>query len=115
MAVDDDERRFRETLLQHIQDVSQRLAALAVRQRETPRGFQIGEGSGTSHHLSEHDATQHMASHTPTRPTMPTFLDEDIGAAAQREPEPGHMGDYFAEYQAFGQEFMEALSFRDFV
>ena len=82
IAVDDDERRCRETLLQHIQDVSQRLAALAVRQRETPRGFQIGGGSGTSHHLLEHDATQHMASHTPTRPTMPTFLDEDIGAGA---------------------------------
>ena len=24
------------------------------------------------------------------------------------------MGDYFAEYQAYGQEFKEALSFRDF-
>ena len=25
------------------------------------------------------------------------------------------MGDYFAEYQAYGQEFRDALSFRDFV
>ena len=57
MAVDDDERRFIEALLQHMQDVSQRLTALEVRQRETPRGFRIGEGSGTSHHLPEHDAT----------------------------------------------------------
>ena len=95
MAGNDDERRFRE-VLQYMQDVSQRLAALEVRQRETPRGFQIGEGSGTSHHLPDNVATQHMASHTPTHPTMPTFLDEDIRAAAQQEPELGHMGNYFA-------------------
>ena len=82
MAGDEDKRRFRETLLQHMQVMSQKLTALEVRQRETPRGFQIGEGSGTSHHLPEHDATQHIASHTPTRPTMPTFLDEDTGAGA---------------------------------
>ena len=75
---------------------------MEARQCETPRGFRIGEGLGTSHHLTEHDATQYMASHTPTRSTMPTFLGADIGAGAQQEPEPGHMGDYFAEYQAYG-------------
>ena len=88
---------------------------MEARQCETPRGFQIGEGSGTSHHLPEHDATQHMASHTPTRSTMPTFLGADIGAGAQQEPELSHMGDYFSEYQAYGQEFKDALPFRDFV
>ena len=87
---------------------------MEARQRETPRGFHIGEGSGTSHHLSEHNATQHMASHTHTCSTMPTFLGADIGAGAQQELEPGHMGDYFAEYQEYGQEFRDALPFRDF-
>eukprot|EP00253_Pinus_taeda_P033610 PITA_33610 len=46
---------------------------------------------------------------------MPTFLGADTGAGAQQEAKPGHMGDYFAEYQAYGQEFRDALSFRDFV
>ena len=32
-----------------------------------------------------------------------------------QELELGHMGDYFAEYQAYGQEFRDAFSFRDFV
>jgi len=45
---------------------------------------------------------------------MPTFLRENTGAVAQQEAEPRHMGDYFVEYQAYGQEFREALSFRDF-
>ena len=56
-----------------------------------------------------------MASHAPTRSTMPTFLGADTGAGVQQEAKPGHMGDYFAEYQAYGQEFKDALSFRDFV
>ena len=77
MASDDDERRFRKAL-QHMQEVSQRLTALEV-------SFQIGEGSGTSHHLPEHDATQHMASHTPTRSTMPTFLGADTGAMTAKK------------------------------
>ena len=38
-----------------------------------------------------------------------------MGAGAHLEVEPGHMGDYFAEYQAYGQEFREAFSFKDFV
>ena len=116
MAGVDDERRFREALLQHMQDVSQRLTALD-RQWETPRGFQIGEGSGTSHHLPKHDATQHMASRTPTRPTMPTFLDEDIGARAQREPEidPDQVDAYIAEYLARGPAIRDLISFRDYV
>ena len=116
MAGDDDERRFREAL-QHMQDVSQRLTALEVRQWETLRGFQIGEGSGTSHHLPEHDATQHMASHTPTRPTMPTFLDEDIGVGAQRAPEtdPDQMDAYIAEYLTRGPTMKDLISFRDYV
>jgi len=46
---------------------------------------------------------------------MPTFLGADTGVVAQQEVEPEHMGDYFAEYQAYGQEFREALSFKDFV
>ena len=95
--------------------MGQRFTVVEARQRETPRGFQIGEGSSTSHHLQEHNATQHMASHAPTRSTMPTFLAADTGARAQQELEPGHMGDYFAEYHAYGQEFRDALSFRDFV
>ena len=46
---------------------------------------------------------------------MPTFLSVDTGIGAPEEPEPDHIGDYFAEYQTYGQEFREALLFRDFV
>ena len=46
---------------------------------------------------------------------MPTFLGADTGVGVQPDLEPGHMGDYFVEYQAYGQEFRDALSFRDFV
>ena len=102
-------------LARQIEVMGQRFTAVEARQRETPRGFQVGEESGTSHHLQEQDATPRQASHAPTRSTMPTFLGADTGAGAQQEPEPGHMGDYFAEYQAYGQEFKDALSFRDLV
>ena len=34
---------------------------------------------------------------------MPTFLGADTGAVAQQEAEPGHMGDYFAEYWPMGR------------
>ena len=52
------------------------------------RVFQVGKGSGTSHHLpeqgaSQRDTTQQMASHAPARSTMPTFLGADMGAGAQ--------------------------------
>ena len=90
MADDSDAKKFGEMLLKSVRDLSrqievmgQRFIAVEARQRETPRGFQIGEGSGTSHHLQEHDATQHMASPAPTRSTMPTFLAADTGAGAQ--------------------------------
>ena len=101
-------------LLKSVQDLSrqievmgQRFTIVEARQHETPWGFQIGEGSGTSHHLPEHgaiqrDTTQQMASHAPTRSTMPTFLRADIGEGAQQEAEPSHMGNYFVEYQAHG-------------
>ena len=100
--------------------MGQRFTAVEARQRENPWVFQVGEGSSASHHLPEQgatqrDTTQQVASHAPTRSTMPTFLGADTGAGAQQVAEPGHMGDYFAEYQAYGQEFREALSFRDFV
>ena len=51
----DDEMRFRETLLHHMQEISQRLTAVEVGQREPPRVFQVGEGSGMSHHVPVHD------------------------------------------------------------
>ena len=89
MADDEDARRYRETLLKTVQDLSrqmetmgQRIATIEVRQREAPRGFQTGEGSGTSHHMPEREAIPLMASHAPTRSTMPTFLRADTGAGA---------------------------------
>ena len=124
---DDDGKKFADMLLKSVQDLSrqievmgQRFTAVEARQRESPRVFQVGEGSGASHHLQEQcatqrDTTQQVASHAPIRSTMPTFLGADMGAGAQQEAEPGHMGDYFAEYQAYGHEFRDALSFRDFV
>ena len=122
MVEDSEAKQFGEALLKSVQDLArqievmgQRFTVVEARQHETPRGFHVGEGSGTSHHLPERDATPHQASHAPTRSTMPTFLGADTGAGVQHEPEPGHMGDYFAEYQAYGKEFKDALSFRDFV
>ena len=127
MADDTEAKQFGEALLKSVQDLvrqievmGQRFTAIEARQRETPPVFQVGEGSGTSHHLPEHGAVEHdtpqpMASRAPTYPTMPTLLGADTGARAQQEAEPRHMGEYFAEYQAYGQEFRDALSFRDFV
>eukprot|EP00253_Pinus_taeda_P003165 PITA_03165 len=120
---DEDGKRFADRLLKSVQDLSrqievmgQRFTAVEARERESPRVFQVGEGSGTSHHLPEqHGTAQQVASHAPTRSTMPTFLGADTGAVAQQGSDLGHMGDYFAEYQAYGMEFREALSFRDFV
>ena len=109
MADDSEEKQFGEALLKLVQDLArqievmgQRFTAVEARQCKTPRGFHVGEGSGTSHHLSKRDATPHQASHAPTRSTMPIFLGADIGAGVKHEPEPGHMGDYFAKYQAYG-------------
>lgn len=127
LMADEDGKRFADILLKSVQDLlrqievmGQRFTAVEARQRENRRVFQVGEGLGTSHHLPEQgatqrDTTQQMASHAPTRSTMPTFLGADTGAGAQQEAEPGHMGDYFAEYQAYGQEFRDALSFSDFI
>ena len=71
--VDEDGKRFADTLLKTVQDLSrqievmgQRFTAVEDRQRENLRGFQMGEGSDASHHLPEHEATPHMASHAPT-------------------------------------------------
>ena len=73
MVGDDDAKKFGDMLLKTVQDLSrqmetmgQRVAAIEVRQRETPRGFQIGEGSSTSHHMPEREAIPFMASHAPT-------------------------------------------------
>ena len=124
---DDGGKKFADMLLKSVHDLSrqievmgQRFTTVEARQRESPRVFQVGEGSGASQHLPEHgatqrDTTQQVASHAPIRSTIPTFLGADTGAGAQQEAKPGHMGDYFAEYQDYGQEFKEALSFRDFV
>ena len=109
MADDTEAKQFGEALLKSVQDLArqievmgQRFTVVEARQRETPTGFQVGEGSGTSHHLQEQIATPHQASHAPTRATMPTFLSADTGVGAQEEPEPDCIGDYFAEYQAVG-------------
>ena len=96
-----------------------------------------------SHHVPMHDAIPIVASHAPTRstmptflpedagagvqggaqrdipaptrPTMPTFLAEDAGTAVQREIDPARMADLFAEYQAYGPVFMDSLTFRDYL
>ena len=47
----DDDRRFREMVLHHMQEVSQWLVAMEVSQRELSRVLQIGEGSGMSRHV----------------------------------------------------------------
>ena len=66
MADDSDAKQFGEALLKSVQDLSrqiemmgQRFTAIEARQRETTRGFLVGEGSGTSHHLQEHATTPH--------------------------------------------------------
>ena len=114
-------KEFGDMLIKSVQDLSrqieemgQRFTVAESRQCETPGDFHIGEGSGTSHHLQGNYATQHVASHTPPCSTMPTFLVADTGVGVQQEQEPAHMGDYFAEYRAYGQEFRDALTFHDF-
>ena len=107
---DEDGKRFADMLLKSVQDLSrqievmgQRFTAVEARQCGCPRVFHIGEGSGASHHLPEQlDTAQQVASHAPTHSTMPTFLGANTGAVAQQEAEPEHIGDYFAEYQAYG-------------
>ena len=84
----DVEKEFGKLLLKSVQDLSRRIEEMGQsfttesRQRETPRGFHIGEGSSTSPHLQEHITAQQMASHTPPRSTIPTFLAVDTGAGA---------------------------------
>ena len=58
MADDTEAKQFGEGLLKSVQDLSrqikvmgQRFIVVEARQRETPRVFQVGEGSGTSHHF----------------------------------------------------------------
>ena len=46
---------------------------------------------------------------------MPTFLATDTGVGAQQELESAHMGNCFTEYQSYGREFREALTFHDFI
>ena len=65
MAEERDARKeFGELLLKSMQDLSRQIEEMGQRftaesrQRETPRGFHIGEGSGTSHHLWEHLTVQ---------------------------------------------------------
>ena len=96
--------------------MGQRFTPIEARQRESPWVFQVGEGLGASHHLKEQcDTAQQVASYATIHSTMPTFLGANMGAVAQQEAEPRHMGDYFAVYQAYGQEFRESLLFREFV
>ena len=123
MVDDTEAKQFGEALLKSVQDLArqievmgQRFTAVEARQRETPWVFQVGEGSGTSHHLPEHGAAQRdtpqpMNSRAPTHSTMPTFLGADTEAGAQREAKPGHLDEYFAEYHSYGQEFRDALTF----
>lgn len=114
-------KEFGELLLKSVQELLRRIEEMGQkftadqRQRETPRGFHTGEGSDSSHHLQEHLTARHMASLTPPRSTMPTFLAIGTGAGAPQELEPVHMGDYFSEYQSYIREFGEALTFHDFV
>ena len=63
MAEERDAKEFGELLLKSVQDLSRQIEereqrfTAESRQRETPRGFHVGEGSGTSHHLQEHLTT----------------------------------------------------------
>ena len=57
---DEDGKRFADMLLKLVQDPSrqievmgQRFTAVEARQHESPQVFQVGEGSGASHHLTE--------------------------------------------------------------
>ena len=62
---DEDGKRFADQLLKSVQELArqvevtgERFTAVEARQRETPRVFQVGEGSGTSHHFPEQGAAQ---------------------------------------------------------
>ena len=60
MADDTEAKQFGEELLKSVQDLArqievmgQRFTAVDARQHETPRVFQVREGSGTFHYLPE--------------------------------------------------------------
>jgi len=62
--VDDDGKRFVYILLKLVQDLSRQIEVMGkrfmtveARQHESPRVFQVGEGSSASHHLPEQGAT----------------------------------------------------------
>ena len=96
MLDDTEAKQFGEALLKSVQDLArqievmgQRFTAVEARQHETPRVFQVGEGSGTSRHFPEQGAAQHdtpqlTASCAPTRFTMPTFLGANTGKDPSR-------------------------------
>ena len=86
----DDDVRFKEAVLRHIQEASQkmqetsqRLLAMEISQRELPRVFQVGEESGMSRHVPVHDAIPIVTTQAPARSTMPTFLPEDTGTGVR--------------------------------
>ena len=60
----DDEKEFGNLLLRSVQELSKKIEEMGQkiagenRQRETPRGFHIEEGSDTSHHTQEKNTTQ---------------------------------------------------------
>ena len=113
MEDDTEAKKFGEALFKSVQDLArqievmgQRFTVVEARKHETPWVFQVGEGSGTSHHLPEQGTAQcHIpqptASCAPTRSTMPTFLGVDTGARAQQEAAPRHLDEYFVEYQSY--------------
>jgi len=98
-----------------MQEVTRKVAGGT--QKETPRVFQVGEGSGTSScipnaipivSVQETDSMD-------TRPTMPTFTEEEAEQTASREEGPDLHAVWFADWRSLGPEFMEALPFNQYM
>ena len=119
MAEERDEgKEFAQLLLKSVQELTKRIEDMGQKiggdnkQKEIQGEFQIGEGSGTSHHLTSPHTGQQVVPCTPPRSTITTFLASGEGGLQQ--PEVSHYGDYFAGYQSYGSEFRGALTFNEF-
>ena len=86
-------------------------------QKETPRVFQVGEGSGVSSHIADAIpiVTAQRVDSAPTRPTMPTFLVEEEEQTASRDGDLNQHAVLFADWRSMGQEFMDAFPFNQYI
>ena len=112
------EEEFAQHLLKAMQDLSKGIKELRQQNCSNNRGkgiqgeFQIGGGFDNSHYQGVHGPNAPLIPSTPSRSTIPTFIAFGVGGPQRQEEMP--MGGYFVEYQSYGPDFREVITFRDF-